>query len=311
MMTLDPDDNSGPIRYAIEHSTHYAYSSPVRNSVMLLHLRPRTDRQRVLDFEVVTDPVGSLSCATDAFGNTRHQLNIHRPHQALAVTARSRVETVPAPELPKKLTLDSWREIRTWQKSPDLWDFVNPSPFARPSPALAKFLDRSGIAEPAGGPLGALQNLASTLHNSFQFTPGSTSAVSPIEHLLESRQGVCQDYAHVMTAVARGWGVPARYVSGYLYVTDPNGRPVLGTATDAWVECRLPGLDWVGFDPANNQIAGADYVRIAIGRDYRDVAPTAGIYQGFAQSELKVSVRMERISANRPERAAPDRQLAD
>ncbi len=295
-MALDPDDNSGPIRYAIEHSTNYRYSLPVRNSGMALHLRPRSDhQQQLLGFEVVTDPAGSLSCATDAFGNTKHQLNIHRPHQTLAVIARSRVETVSLPELPLKLDLDSWREIRTWKKSPAYWDFVNPSTFARPSPALSNFLDQGGIAHPEGDPLGALQRLARTLHNSFQFTPGSTSAASPIEHLLESRQGVCQDYAHVMIAVAREWGIPARYVSGYLYVSDANDRPVLGTATHAWVECRLPGLGWVGFDPANDQIAGAACVQIAIGRDYCDVAPTKGIYQGFAQSQLEVSVRMECI----------------
>ena len=95
-----------------------------------------------------------------------------------------------------------------------------------------------------------------------------------------------------MIAIARCWGVPARYVSGYMYVTHQAQE----TATHAWVECRLPGLGWIGFDPTNRSLADERYVRIALGRDYQDVAPTRGILLGGGDSRLEVDVRMQAIS---------------
>ena len=100
-----------------------------------------------------------------------------------------------------------------------------------------------------------------------------------------------------MISIARSWGVPSRYVSGYLYVEDDAGQPIPAAAGHAWVECRLPGLGWVGFDPTNNWIVGQQHVRIAVGRDYHDVAPTRGIFHGGGGTRLEVEVRMESLIA--------------
>ena len=86
-----------------------------------------------------------------------------------------------------------------------------------------------------------------------------------------------------------------RYVSGYLYVEDDAGQPIPAAAGHAWVECRLPGLGWVGFDPTNNWIVGQQHVRVAVGRDYHDVEPTRGIFHGAGETRLEVQVRMESI----------------
>ena len=284
---------TGLVRYEIEHVSRYSYASPVRNCVMSLCLEPRNDLgQRLLRFDVTTDPLVPLNGEMDSFGNTKHVLNVHREHEALEVTARSTVELTPAAPLPDSLGPDAWEEIRSWKESFGDWDFTHPSDFTRPSPALASFVDRHGIARPSGDPLRALTELSDTLHRSFEYTLGSTSVISPIDHILESGQGVCQDYAHVMIAVARTWGVPTRYVSGYFYVPGPAGEPARGTATHAWVECRLPELGWVGFDPTNRSLADDRHVRIAVGRDYGDVAPTRGVFQGVAETRLDVNIGM-------------------
>ncbi len=282
----------GSARYEIEHVSRYLYTAPVRHSVMSLCLQPRDDLgQRLRHFAVSTAPPAPLNGETDCFGNTKHVLNIHREHEALEITTRSTVETAPAAALPASLGAGAWEELRSWRESFAHWDFMHASALARPSAALTAFMDRLGI-EPAGDPLAALLRLSDTLHHSFQYVPGTTSAVSPIEHILESGRGVCQDYAHVMIAIARSWGVPARYVSGYMYVT----HQALETATHAWVECRLPDLGWVGFDPTNQSLADGRYVRIAVGRDYQDVAPTRGVLLGGGDSRLEVDVRMQPIS---------------
>ena len=283
---------TGPACYEIEHVSRYFYTYPVQHCVMSLCLKPRQDGgQRLLRFEVATDPVAPLNGEQDCFGNTKLVLNVHREHEALEVAARSTVETTPPAPLPDCLGVGAWEEMRLWGESFADWDFTHASAFARPSPALAAFVERLGIT-PGGDPLEALLGLSDTLHRSFRYVPGSTSPVSPIEEILESGRGVCQDYTHVMITIARSWGVPARYVSGYLHVTGLGDEQVPETATHAWVECRLPDLGWVGFDPTNRRPADERHVRIAVGRDYRDVSPTRGVFQGSGESRLEIDVQI-------------------
>ena len=130
----------------------------------------------------------------------------------------------------------------------DLWDFMQPSRLARGSPLLEAFIKDHQI-EPCEDPLHSLTRLSVSIHDAFEYDPGSTTAESPIEDILETGHGVCQDYAHVMISIARGWGVPTRYVSGYLYVGEDSSvgqqQGDAHNATHAWIECLLPGLGWV------------------------------------------------------------------
>ena len=279
-------------QYEIEHVSRYFYESPVRHCAMLLYLKPRDDqRQRLLHFEIETNPLAFLSSETDSFDNTRYVLNIHREHEALEITVRSKVELMPLAPLPEGLGADAWQEIGSWKDSFTHWDFMHPSVLAKSSPALANFVSRNGIQR-GDDPLKDLLRLSETLHNSFHYAPGSTLATSPIEHILESGRGVCQDYAHVMIAIARSWGIPARYVSGYLYVTGLAGEQAQENATHAWVECLLPELGWVAFDPANRSVADERHVQIAVGRDYQDVSPTRGVYRGGGATRLEANVQV-------------------
>jgi Transglutaminase-like superfamily len=115
---------------------------------------------------------------------------------------------------------------------------------------------------------------------------------SPIDEAIESCQGVCQDFAHIMIALVRRLKIPCRYVSGYLYRSAWDHDRSVVDATHAWVEAFLPPLGWVGFDPTNCLLAGDRHIRTAIGRDYADVPPTRGIFRGQTPSELSVAVRV-------------------
>lgn len=284
----------GPATYDIEHVTRYRYSSTVSGCLMSLCLEPRQDAgQRLVRFAIETDPPARMNAETDSFGNTKHVLNIHREHRALAITTGATVEQTPAPPLPATLRASAWEQIGSWQNSFALWDFIQPSALTRPSPALSTFMARHGI-EPADNPLHSLQRLSNLLYRNLDYVPGSTSAVSPVDHILESGRGVCQDYAHAMIAIARSWGVPTRYVSGYLHVSDPDRgeAPAPQSASHAWAECLLPELGWIGFDSTNDSLAGLGHIRLAVGRDYRDVAPTSGIFRGGGASRIEVEVRV-------------------
>ena len=284
-------------RYEIEHVSRYVYTQPVRQCSMSLCLKPSERMgQRLLSFSVRTDPVAALSEETDAFGNTKHLMHVHSEHHSLVITARSVVETASPSPLPEALGADAWEAIARWKDSLEHWDLTRPSEYVRPSPSLDEYVRGRGIA-PGADPLSSLLQLNETIYDSFEYVPGSTSAISPIEHILETGRGVCQDYAHVMIAIARSWGVPTRYVSGFVAASGDCGGIVKHGATHAWVECLLPGIGWTGFDPTNRELAGAYHVRVAVGRDYRDVSPTRGVFVGGGRSLLQVDVSMREAGA--------------
>jgi len=284
---------AGALRHEIEHVSRYHYESDARRCTMLLCLEPRADRgQRLLDFALETRPRGGLSRERDGFGNVRHVLDIHEAHRTLEITARSTVESAPVPVLPPRLSASTWQETRVLGQHVADWDFIRPSPLIPLTPSLSAFVERHGI-RPGSDPLKSLVDLSETLHDQLRYAPGTTSAESSVEDILRTDQGVCQDYAHAMIVIARSWGIPARYVSGYLHLVEPDGGHVPDNATHAWVECRLPDLDWIGFDPTNRSLAGSGHVRIATGRDYQDVSPTRGIVQGGGSARLEVEVRVQ------------------
>ena len=277
--------------FDVRHRSVYRYAVPVSSCVMSLRLQPRQDRgQRVERCVIEADPAGSMVAGRDGFGNPWHLLAVRSTHQELELLSRSRVATAPPGETSPGAGQVGWDDYRTLTPDPEHWDFIGDSAFARPSPALASFADRNGLSRPVAEPLADFAGLSAAIHREFEFAPGSTTASSPIEDLLETGRGVCQDYAHLMIALARGWGVPSRYVSGYLYIADDAGKPIRQTAMHAWVECLLPNGSWAGFDPANDCLVGGGHIRVAVGRDYGDAAPTAGVYQGGWESELTVEI---------------------
>lgn len=174
----------------------------------------------------------------------------------------------------------------------DYWEMLLPSEFAQPTPLLQD-LARSMDVRRRGDPLSLLREINHSLYETFDYVPRSTKVDSPIDHALEQRKGVCQDFAHIMITLVRTLHVPCRYVSGYLYHRSSDHDRSAEGATHAWVEALLPQLGWVGFDPTNSLIAGDRHIRTAIGRDYADVPPTKGIYRGPTPSELTVGVRVQ------------------
>ena len=277
-------------RYRLEHVSEFRYAEPARGSVMLLRLHPGEDRgQQVLSFQLDVRPAAAAVALADAFGNLCHLLNIHRTHRRTTVRSRSEVETSPAPALPDRLGADAWKALADRSVPLRYWEFLAPSRLARPRLALEAFVEKNGIRR-GEDPLGSIRDLSSKLHAVFRYEPGSTAADSTIERILTTGKGVCQDYAHVMIAICRTWGIPSRYVSGYL---DPGSAPDAQSAagaSHAWAEFLLPELGWVGLDPTNGTAAGQGHIRIAVGRDYADAAPTRGTVMGGGQSDLRVRV---------------------
>ena len=279
------------VTYTIEHHMRFAYAKPARDSVMTLYVCPIRDRAQLLrDFSVRTEPDGALFEFNDSFGNTGHFLDRPRNHERFGVTTRSVVEVGPLPSTPARLGDGAWAALQGIVASAELWPMVHPSHFIGWTPALDRFMTAHDIA-PTDDPLVSTRDLCTTLYRVLEYVPGETRVDSPIDRILENGRGVCQDYAHVMAAILRGWGIPCRYVSGYL------GPPAAGVAkceSHAWVECWFPGIGWIGFDPTNDTEGDERHIRVAVGRDYADVPPTRGTFRGVGGSILETEVIIER-----------------
>jgi transglutaminase-like putative cysteine protease len=281
------------MHYAIRHITRFTYDAPIRESVMEIRMQPRTELvQRCLRFELATQPRAHVSSYVDLLGNIVHHFDIPSEHPALIVTAESIVEFVgDAQPAPRPLTLDAWNEIDGSGVTPDVWEMVRPSAFVRETALLHEFAESVGV-DRTMDPCAAVLALSDAVHRSFEYRTHATRVDSPIDEALSSRQGVCQDFAHILIALLRRLRVPSRYVSGYLF--HARGEPSAEGATHAWVEAWLPDSGWVGVDPTSNVLAGERHVRVAIGRDYADVAPTRGVYKGAASGTLAVAVHVSR-----------------
>jgi transglutaminase-like putative cysteine protease len=289
----------------VRHVTQYHYAEPVRESVMELWMQPQKGaRQRLVSFELELDPTAQLFSYADAFGNAVYHFDVPQPHDRLNITARSAVETqAPAP-LPEGLDMGEWDRLRSDFVRGENFDFLHHHGFAIETEALRSFvaerdIDRLRLRDP----LSAVRDLSQTIYQAFDYEPGVTDAESPIDLALTARRGVCQDFAHIMISICRSWGVPARYVSGYLFTDRKGGDRSDPDATHAWVEVFLPSTRWIGLDPTNNVIAGERHIAAAVGRDYNDVPPSRGVYKGDAESQLAVgvSVRRARAALTEPE----------
>ncbi|HEX3940539.1 MAG TPA: transglutaminase family protein [Acidobacteriaceae bacterium] len=278
--------------YSVRHLTKFLYSRPVSESVMEVRMHPRSDsNQRCLSFALSVSPRCRVFSYRDHLGNQVHHFNIPAEHSQLVLVAESLIEMQPLDEIPHFLAPAAWQDLDHLVSEGDYSEMLLPSAFAKPLPALKQLARKLNVVR-RDDPLILVRELNQSLFDYFEYAPSSTRADSPINEAIESRQGVCQDFAHVMIALLREVGIPCRYMSGYLRQSEKTGR-TSSEATHAWVEAFLPQLGWLGFDPANNLLAGERHIRTALGRDYADVPPTHGIYRGHTDSELHVAVKVE------------------
>ena len=292
----------------LTHQTDLTYSDLISESVMELRMAPRQEQdQRRLSFTLAIGPPTSALSYFDWLGNTVHAFTVNAFHRHIRIVATSVVETI-------RPTIDPAAWPDTWPVAPADYDYsvYDYLQFGGPivdSPVLRKLVDE--LRPESGASLGRLTSrMLGLISEKFTYKKGITTAASPITDLLEGGSGVCQDFTHLMIGLARAMQIPARYVSGLIH---PQAERYRGfTQTHAWCELLFPSVGWVGFDAANFCVVGENFVKVAIGRDYRDVPPSKGVYRGKAKESIEVAVRSEELPAVPPELAAERFQpLAD
>ncbi|MGH7764625.1 MAG: transglutaminase family protein [Candidatus Dormibacteraceae bacterium] len=269
------------MKLEIVHSTRYRYSGSIAETVMEVRLRPMDGAgQRCLEFDLQLSSGIKPRSYMDGYGNRVHYFNLVRPHNRLSVVSRSVVETglEPDPDPGEELVHDFLR-------------FRSPVKDIAGVREMARLHAPSNPSSP-GAVEQSLDELTIAINRDFTYDRAVTNVHTVVDDVLALRAGVCQDFAHLFIAVARAMGVPARYVSGYIHFTGEKGVTM---ASHAWAEAWVPGRGWIGYDATRFVRTSENHVRLAVGRDYSDAAPTRGIYVGSATGAMEVRVRTRRL----------------
>jgi len=300
----------------VVHETHYSYQSPVVFSQQLLHLKPRELAwQSLASFrlEIAPQPT-DVTERQDYFGNPVASFVIASPHAQLSVRSESLVRVTARTDVLAGRATAAWETLRDRLHSFGEQPLLEAAQFLYESPQVELLRELASYAAPSFAPdrgmLECVRELARRIHADFKFDPSATSVSTPLREVLANRRGVCQDFAHLMIGCLRTFGLPARYVSGYILTAPPPGRPRLigADASHAWVSAYCPPLGWVDVDPTNDCLVDDEHVTLAWGRDFSDVPPLRGVILGGDEQELKVAVTVLPIDdAPAPENPAGSR----
>ena len=265
----------------VEHVTRFSYDGSINEAYTEIRLKPaHRDGQRCSSFALATEPRGvSVAEYRDRFGNAVHHFDVLESHQTLGVTARSEVWT---PE--------TFVDDEAAPSALDRWDLLRASRYVPLEGSLAEL---AAAVDTSGPTLETAHVLMTAVRGRMKYETGATHVRTLADEALSAGHGVCQDFAHVLIGVCRLYGIPARYVSGYLF--DPRASGNGNSASHAWVDIWDPERGWVSLDPTHDREQTDRYVRVGVGRDYADVPPTRGVYKGKANEELEVAVRIKEL----------------
>ena len=288
--------------YKVIHTSEFIYDRPVGLCHNEARMLPRTlPKQQCLESSLKIDPPPEdYQERLDFFGNRVAWFLIRQQHDALTVTATSRIQMIPGANLFEFGNNQPWEVVRErlqTERTPEALDarqYLIDSPMVVVDAGLREY---AAPSFPKGRPYStAVQDLMQRIYRDFTYDPGFTTIATPLKDVLEHRSGVCQDFAHLATGCLRAQGLAARYVSGYIETLPPPGEKKLvgSDASHAWFSVFVPDAGWLDFDPTNNQLPRDQHITVAWGRDFSDVSPLKGVLSGGGEHEVKVAVDVQK-----------------
>ncbi|MEO0794261.1 MAG: transglutaminase family protein [Verrucomicrobiota bacterium] len=276
------------MKLRVLHRTTYRYARPAYDSFNEVRLQPIEHHwQKRLSYDLRSNPISARGGYLDLYLNAVDVLEYTQPHETLEIEAESTVETttrtLPGPEDPAGLNDPAY--------ALQLHDFLVDSHYVQLSPDLW----RQAVDCLPNGVTDLWQDsvtLSHWIYDHFEYAPGSTHAHTTVNEALSKRQGVCQDFAHVLLGLCRSLKIPARYVSGYFFNEEFDPSQGGSEASHAWVEIFLPTVGWYGIDPTHRRPVDERYISIAVGRDYADIRPVSGTYRGAPERTMEIFVRV-------------------
>ena len=281
------------MRLGIAYRMHFRYSEAVTESQNEVRVRPRASEfQRVLSYRLTSQPRLQAFSVLDYWGTTVEHLGIRTPHTGLELLAEATVETERRPQPRSALAIAALAGV-DFQVAHH--EFLAPSPHVGFDRGEAVERRAAAAVDGATSVQEMVQAVVADVRQVVSYDPAATEIGTTLAELLEGGAGVCQDFAHLAAGMLRSVGVPARYVSGYLFASDETasseeGSGVVSVQTHAWIEAALPGWGWWALDPTNGGPVGEHHVVIGCGRDYGDVPPVRGAFTGSGIVEVDAEV---------------------
>lgn len=241
------------MKLMVNHQTHYSYSAPVQNSIQYIKMIPSTNSHQQVHYWDVSVP-GEKETKKDAFSNIWLTSSQREPYSQMTIMAQGVVEMNPKSRY-------------------GAMDQLNPNLFLQPtlSTVCSEEMKQFALTYAPRADHEQLIRLAEAVLDYIPYTPHQTSVHTSAIDAFNCRQGVCQDHSHVFIAMCKYLGLPARYVSGYLFVPQ-----TMHLASHAWAEVFLEDA-WYCFDISNQLFTPNSHIYVAVGRDYWDVAPVRGV----------------------------------
>ena len=266
------------MRVRIAHETRYGYERPVRSIIQVLRVTPgNSDAQHTLAWRVEPSVDGRLQAGHDGLGNIVHVFSADGPVDEVGLTVSGEVQTVDTGGL----------VAGALERVPDAF-FLRATDLTASDDAIRDLARDS--ASGSSDRLTILHRLLAAINAQMTFDVNPTDVGTSAAEAFAMKRGVCQDLSHVFISAARHLDIPARYVSGYFV---RNDGVVDQDAGHAWAEAKVPGLGWIGFDPANGICPTDAHVRVATGLDYLGAAPIRGSRRGGGSESLDVKLRVD------------------
>jgi transglutaminase-like putative cysteine protease len=283
---------------SIRHVTTYHYNQPVAFGEHRMMLRPRDDDdQKVLQSEIEITPAPlQLAWSQDVFGNhiaianfddraaeLRFASNIRLDHAPAGFRATDIAES--ARSFPFAYAAEDWPALKRFTQPPsarrelDRWSTM--------------FLRKDGSADTHDLLVGMTQTMRRSLRHVSRHYKGIQDPV----RTLELGSGSCRDVALLLIAALRSRGIAARFVSGYVHLTDDDDDDVAGGNTHAWVQVYVPGPGWVDFDPSSGVVGNQNLIRVAVAHHPREAIPLQGSWYGSASDHLAMNVAVKVTAA--------------
>lgn len=262
---------------SVRHTTTYHFDAPMRFVTQSHRLTPSTSAsQRILAWDVAAEGAAFGASFVDGAGDRVNTMTIEGPVERVDISVTGQVETI-----------DTSGVLRNHRETISPRAYLRSTPMTKANGALGDLAAQALRSAGDEGELARAHLLAAAVAEAIAYAPGTTEAHTTAAEALEQGQGVCQDHAHAMIALAHAADLPARYVTGYLLT---GGEDALGEASHAWAEVHVAGLGWIGFDAANRCCPDDRYIRLGSGRDALDAAPIRGVSRGGGAEAMDVTV---------------------
>lgn len=251
------------------------FSNPIINHSYSVKCSPKgTMRQSITELKIDIGPCdGKLGENVDVFGNHIYYGDMREPHDKFYISVEGSAATS---------TCDR-REEPVDGQALGLYKYA--SKYTKPGPCIKEYLSELKAGNPQYDKLTSLERaeyFMKELYQDFSYVSGVTDISTSAEEALRMRKGVCQDYAHIMIALCRLAGIPARYVVGFM----------IGEGySHAWIEVVHENY-WYGLDPTNNLWIDANYIKVTSGRDYADCIIDKGSFVGQTVQKQSIHVKV-------------------